>query len=248
MEQTTEKPTRKERKKARKDLMALLRRLRRSCKTMDQISDWYDLATDVEAIVNENGRAIPTRQRQRLQEALKLPEATMTGVGQACRVLQSEVAKTAAAVGGASTLAGTALMAAVTVVLLTAVVILAATVVANQTAVDVHIINKGCGPFDVTQVPFADSSILSLIGLRLPPEAIASGGNVVITIPPLRLKTDNVTDPNKLSIRGPGQVKILLPVSRATDIRLNGQSLLGVQRTIDLAGADEHVLEVSCGE
>ena len=247
MGQTEKKPTRKERKKARKDLAALLRRLRRWCRSMDQVSDWYDLAKDVEAVVNDNSRAIPAAQRRRLQEAMKLPEATMAGMGRACRVLQSEVGKTAAAVGGGATLAG----AVGTVVLLTAVVVLAATVAANQFAVNVHIFNHGCGPIDTMEAPFADSPLLSLAGLNLPPGAIFSGGDGVIAVPPLRLEADNATNPDMLTIRGPGQVQLIsLPVGGAAEILFNGQSLLGVRQSINLAnlgGAEEHILEVICG-
>lgn len=243
MEQSNEKPTRRERKKARKNLAALLRRVRRSCKSVGQVSDWYKLARDVEAVVNDNSTAIPAGQRRRLLEALKLPEATMAGVEQACGVLQSELGKTIAALGGATSLAGVASA----VVLLTAVVVMAVAVAASRNAVDVHIINHGCGPFDDAQGPLADSALLSLAGLGLLPQVIINGGNGVIQVPPLQFEVDNVTNPDRLSIRGPGQV-LLVPIllREATDVRFNGRSLLGTRRIIDLAGADEHVLEVIC--
>lgn len=242
------KPSRKEKKKARKELAALLKRLRKGCDVINQVSDWRDMAADVEAVVHDNYRAIPAGHRQRLLAALELPEATLGAMNSACRVLQAEVGKTAAAVGGASILSG----AVVTAVLFTAAVVLGAAVLFNQTAVDLHVINQGCGPLEDTDAFFANSSLLSLVGLDLLPEAVASGGDAVIPVSPVQFETDYDQNARVLTVYGPGQIQVAsIPVGGVGDIRFNGQSLLvtgpNSRRAIDFSRADEHRLEIDCG-
>lgn len=248
--ETAREPTKKERKDARKSLLSLLKRLRRACSRINQVSDWYDVVNDVQAVLHQHGNSIPAAQRRRIKDALLLPEATLAAAGRACQVLQIEVEKTAMAIAVPSAVASVVLKTVLVTMLLAAAVVFVAPLIADQIAVDVHIFNEGCDPFNLGDVSLPDTAFLPLADLILPSEVIHSGGDRVISVPPLPLEVDNITDPNILFIGFPAPVPdIPIPVRGATNIRFNEQPLLGERQTINLAdlrGADEHVLVVRC--
>ena len=243
-------PSRKERRDARKSLLSLLKRLRRACSTMDQIGDWYDVVNDVESVLHQHGRSIPAAQRRAVKDALQLPDVTLAAAGRACQVLQLEVQKSALSIVGTSALAGLLVKAVIATMLLAAAVVVAGPLLIDQSAVDVHIYNDGCDPFNLGDVSLPDNPLLPLADLILPSGIIASGTDRVFSVPPLPLEVDNASDRDILLLGFPGPIpQIPIPVQGATDIGFNDQPLLGTRRTINLAdlnGADEHTLVVRC--
>lgn len=243
--QREDRPTRRERKNARRALTALLRRLRASCGAIGTVGDWYDLAGDVEHVLIQHDAAIPARAEARIREALRLPEATLAGVQQACSVLSLELERAAALVGAAPA-AGPVLLAGLALV---AVAVGVLTVIANATAVDVRVFNQGCDPVVVSGLPLGGTPLLRVAGITLPAQPIVDGGNGVISLPPVRLDVEGRPDTGQMIVRGLERLELPLALGRATDISFDGQSLLGGPITLDLGRLDgraEHELIITC--
>ena len=109
----------------------------------------------------------------------------------------------------------------------------------NATSVDIEIKNDGCGTLGVqSSVP------VSIPGLKLPNEAIASGESALATIPPLTLEIDG-TQAGALHITSFG-FNLSFQLSGVRDVTLNGTSLVGTKRTVNLGEQKTHTLVLTC--
>lgn len=241
------KSTRKERKKARNAFALFLKRLRKMCATIDKVNDWQTVVAEAENLLHIYQDAIPVEKRRRIQEALKLPNATLQGVNQACQVLQFEVEGLIKYLKPAPAVA-TLLTAGAIVV---AAAVFVAAVVSNIVAVDITIRNQGCEDLyvadalgDSVGIVLANNLLLSPFGIELP-EVIAMDSVEQMTMPPLAIHVDNKTDPNALSIDIYGAM-IPFTIGEASEILFDEDSILGVKKDIDLGQGEAHELTIMC--
>jgi hypothetical protein len=246
-DQKEDKSTREERKKARNAAALLLNRLRDMCKVVDRVSEWRDIVAEVEGLLKTYQDDIPADRQRRLREAMELPEATLKGMQQACQVLQAEVEglikylKPAPAVATILT-AGVIVIAAGVFVL---------TVVSNALAVDILVQNQGCGDLPVAAVvrtyagALLDTPLPDSLGISMP-EEIQDGGSEVVSLPPVGVRVDNMTERSEVRIKFLW-VELPLHLGEATDdVVFDGESLLGRQTALDLGPNDEHELTIRC--
>jgi hypothetical protein len=257
-EKEQDEERREEKKEARRSASLLLKRLRRMCETLDRIDEWQEIAADAKALLDTYTEVIPPAREQRIREALELPRATLEAAKQACSVLQTEVEgliEYLRPAPGPTSVAPAPGFAAIvaTGVIIVAVAVFALTLTSNITAASIRVDNSGCGDLPVLEalesalgLRLADSPLLSVLGIELP-AIIADGGSEVISIPPLGLDIDNESEPSELWIRALG-LELPLPIGEPTDIRFDGEPMLGRQATIRLRARAEHHLVIRCGE
>jgi hypothetical protein len=234
------KPTRWRRRKARNAWVSLLRRLRKSCQTLEKLEDWDEIVAEVQKLLDDYGDVVPVDNQRRIRKALKLTDATVAGAKQACSVLQTEVKVVVSLLGAGGLVATVAIVALIAVAVGAAVV----TIVANATAVDVHVTNQGCRPFRLDQLPVTDA-LLRLGGIQLPAEPIDDGQTAVVTVPPVTVHI-NAEDPSAVVFKVAG---ITLPsrgFQRDAEILFDQTPLTGQQHTFDLGDQDVHELVISC--
>jgi hypothetical protein len=216
------------------------------CEVVDQISEWRDVAAEVVELLNTHQAAIPSGRERRIREALELPEATLSGVQQACRVLQLEVEGLVAslpAVPGIATVLGAGLIAV-------AAGVLVVTVVSNLVAAEIQIHNEGCGDLPVAEVlgipgrALLDTPLPDVLGIALP-EVIEDGGSAAVSLPPVSILVDNVTEPGVFQLGVLGLERRLL-AGQVTDVLFDGASLLGARRLISLGQDGLHELTIRC--
>jgi hypothetical protein len=218
MAEQEEKSARTKRKKARRAFSLLLERLRGLCETVDQVNEWRDVVAEVGELLQRYQDVIPADRRRQIREALELPETTLKGVTQACEALQFEVEGVIKYLKPAPAIA-TALTAGLIVV---AAGVLAVVVLGNTLAVDMTIHNEGCGDIPVRAAleggasALAESPFPDLLGIQLP-DVIREGSTEVLSIPPVDLEVDNLTDAAELKLRALGE-ELPVPVSGAVDI------------------------------
>jgi hypothetical protein len=234
------KPTRWRRRKARSAWMSLLKRLRKSCQTLEKLEDWDEIVAETERLLDEYGDVVPAGNQQRIRRALKLTDATVAGARQACSVLQTEVKLVVSLLGAGG------LVAAVTIVALIVVAVGAAaiTIAANATAVDVRVTNQGCQPFRLDQVPIADA-LLRLGGVQLPQEPINDGQTAVVTLPPVTVQI-NAEEPGAVTITVAGFTLPERSLRPYAEILFDQTPVMGRQHTFDLGDRDVHELVISC--
>ena len=111
----------------------------------------------------------------------------------------------------------------------------------SATSVDLVIENHGCGTFvSNTAVP------ISIPGLVIPTEPIESGGFAVATIPPLTLTIDG-SSAGVLKISSL-RLSFSIQVSSAvTDVQVDGVSLVGRVRELQLSDGEKHTIGIHCG-
>ena len=110
----------------------------------------------------------------------------------------------------------------------------------SVTSADVTISNDGCGTL------YASGGLpISIPGLSLPTEPIASGDSGTATIPPLSFTVDG-TETGLLSLKAIGLSFSFNLSSSVTDVTFNGQSLIGTQSEIAFVRGEENNLAISC--
>ena len=112
--------------------------------------------------------------------------------------------------------------------------------VMQQTSVQITIQNKGCA----TMYP-SGSIPISIPGLSLPSEPIASGGSAVMTIPPFALHVDG-TKSGAVTLTALNYTFTFQLPGNVSDVTLNGQSLLGTKTEVHLSEEETHTLVLKC--
>lgn len=119
--------------------------------------------------------------------------------------------------------------------------IVALTSFLNNKSVEIKIKNIGCQPIQ----PVAERAI-NIPGLKLPGEAIPSGGENVAMIPGLTLKVD-ATKPGGVDLSALNLSRSYNLPGEITEIIYDGQSLLGKNTEVKLGNAKTHEVIVKCG-
>ncbi|MDO8435116.1 MAG: hypothetical protein Q7S89_00315, partial [bacterium] len=114
-------------------------------------------------------------------------------------------------------------------------------VVAMQwAAVQISIQNQGCGTMKVSgSVP------ISIPGLRLPTEDIQSGGSALVELPGFTVNVDG-TMPGVLSLSVLTYALTFQLPNNIEDVTMNGTSLLGKKSDVKLSEQDKHTLALKC--
>ena len=105
------KPTRRRRRKAANAWLRLLRRLQKSCQTLEKLEDWDKIVAEVQELLDEYGDVVPADNQRQVRKALKLTDATLAGARQACSVLQTEVKLVVSLLGAGGVVATVAVVA-----------------------------------------------------------------------------------------------------------------------------------------
>jgi len=233
--QAQSKEENERKKKARAALLAFLRRLRKACKVMEAVDTWQNCMQELEALLQRYQADIPPAHLQRLSNALQLTDPTRAGIGKACKVLQFELEQTIDILPAASHLAASLVGGLVVV----ALAIGALVTYLESTAVEVVIINNGCGPIETAGMP------IDLPGLHLPGQPIPSGGRGIARVPRMTVDID-ATQQGRVTVTILGFSVPVQIGQRATDVRLDGVPILGHRTSLRLGTRRQHELVVSC--
>lgn len=242
----TEQSREQRRRKLRKELLLLLKRLRKACARFRQVEQWAEYAARAIEIADRYVDVLSDADRQRLKEATQLKDHSLSAVHAACQVLEFEIerilATLPAAVGGA--VLGTAIKALLVVSVVAGVAVGALNL---SRPASVRFENLGCGPIPIAEaMPSAVAGLVRGLGVGLPAR-LDDGQVAEVTVPSLFPDlTLDARHPPTLQLRAPF-VSIPFQVSNAlNDIRLNGHSVLGQQAPIPLRAGNQVQIQVIC--
>jgi hypothetical protein len=126
----------------------------------------------------------------------------------------------------------------------------ALTIASNLLVADIRVYNQGCGDLPLAAALGPNGS--ALVGTPLPgslgitlPEEIGAGDSAMLSLPPLRVKVDNATEPAEFRIRILG-VERTLTAGKVTGVVFDGVSLLKRQTVINLDPNGQHDLTIIC--
>jgi hypothetical protein len=112
----------------------------------------------------------------------------------------------------------------------------------NSKSVAITVKNAGCEPF----TPGFQTAI-KLPGLKLPNQAIPSGGNGVVTLPGIDLIVDE-SQMGTINLKAIGFSQSFSMPSDIQDVIYDGVSLRGKETTIKLGGSKTHEVVIRCSE
>jgi len=241
-----DKDQKKKQRKARRGLLALLKRLRRLCGRFQSAQDWVEfIQTNLEPLLEEHKDALPYGTQQRLRNAARLTEATREGANQACNILQMEVQQVVPQLPGAPIFAVAAKFAAglmIIAAIVAGAVVLAATFLAPR----IEIINFACGTIPL-DIPLRDQVPNALI----PDEIPADGEAHTVRLIPGRFYIDT-SRPNQFIVRM-GDTPLSPPDTQIGDLDSilfldndNRRELLGQNAPIDLQIGKQYSLTLTC--
>jgi hypothetical protein len=231
-----EKDKKQRAKKARGALADFLERLKKGCETLDSVEQWYQVATDLEELLDEYTDVISPKIRTTLEKASRVVDPTKTGLEKACGELNGKLAESIPRIGGA-TVAQVLTGGLIAVAAATAVFV----GYMNATATQLAIENRACAPFSFgAQVPFAD-----WVGFQFPEKPIPTNGSDTAKIPRLVAVID-ATQPGRISVSVLGAT-YPIPVARTLqDATLDEIALLGQYHRVDFGSQDKHTLILTC--
>jgi hypothetical protein len=224
------------RQKARRDLLALLKRLRKLCDQFDSVQEWMDFVEKkVFPLLDEHQAALGPAATQRLRAAAQLGQSTRAGVQQACRVLRIEIGKVIPALPAPIPVP---VQVAAGLLIFAAAVVGTTVIVVSLLAVQIDILNAGC---DTIQIPAQYSQIP---GFSFPAEIPPDGQPYLIRInPAIELDTRG---PDMLVIRILGWNETV-PLNNLTSMLLDDQvELLGERTPLRLDPGTRHTLTLRC--
>lgn len=232
-----EQEEQRRRRETRRALVAYRSRLHRLYDRAEQLRTWSDFVRDLHSLLkaHEDGLAEPTRQR--LAAALETGGDDRRGPQQALRRLDRELGRAIRELGGGSSLAP-ALLGVAFVAL---VGVGGAAGYLAAAAVPVLVRNEGCAPLAVSA-----GALDALPGVSLPEEPIPSGGQGTMTLPPLPVNVD-ATAPEAVTVGVLGATFPFPVGGGLTDVRLNGEPILGRRVDIALGSRGQHEVVVRCG-
>jgi hypothetical protein len=222
----------KEKRKARRDLLALLKYLRNLCDKFQTVEEWLDFVDKkVTPLLNEHQRSLGPENIHRLNNATRLTESTREGVRMACRTLRFEIAKIFPVP------IPVPIQIAAGVLIGAAVLVGAGVIALNLMAVNLEIINHGC----VFNIPAYYNNIP---GFTFPDEMPSDGTPFQIRINSF-IELDT-SQPDGLILRFFGRDETV-PLGSLRSIVLDGQrELLGQVNPQRLDAGSRHVLELLC--
>lgn len=243
----SEKEREKRQRKLRKELLLLLKRLRKACARFEQVEQWLEYAQKALDIAERYTDVLSARDRQRIREAVELEDRSLAGVRAACQVLQLEIERILATLPAA--VAGSAALGLAVKILIGLAVLAGATaaVLSLSRPASVRFSNVNCGP-----IPIAESLSPPIVGLaqgfgiRLPGH-LKSGEVAEADIPALLPSiTLDATHPPTLHLRTSFLDVPLEVSSTLADIVVNGKSVLGQRVSLRPKAGAEVFIEVIC--
>lgn len=232
------KEEKEKKKKARKALLLFLKQLKKKCGSFKKVDEWYAfLKQSLDPIIDQYHIQLPPDALKHFDQAKHLTDTTTEAINKACSNLQWNVEKVAKMLPKHSPI----LKVLIAGVALTSGVTAAAILFAKIHSVTIVVKNSGCDSINpVSYVP------IQIPGLELFDTPIPSGGQGIVKIYPLHVTVD-ATQKGGIAI---GLLGRTMPVNSggfgASDVRLNGTSLLGKKTDINLGERDTHELVISC--
>lgn len=229
------------RRQARKALLALLKDLRKKCKTFQTAEKWYAYIERVaRPLIAEYAAEIPEADRANIEQAMRLVDSTRAGISAACRALDGSLSKV---IGGLAPAGGPVWLSAPALIIGGAVVVGAVAAVAVfRSPIEIHVANHGCDP-----IQFSSVALPAFLGVDVPAE-IPAGGEGTVTVSPLMslfsIRFARADGEFVISIAG---LPLRLPFGeRLTDVRFDGQTVFHDARTVRLFPGREYRLEIEC--
>ena len=233
-------------RKARRDLLALLKRLRKLCGKLDSAEHWLDFAKKhVFPLLEEYKDVLPPANLQKMRQAALLEEPTKAAANQACKVLQTEIRQVTPYLPGTPAPLIAAQVAAGLIVA-AALVAGAAVFVLSAWGPRVAVSNISCGTIPIV-VPGA---LKDIPGIILPDEIPEDGQPHLVSLVPGSIDVDTSLT-QRLTIRMFGVPLVPgLPVENLESIRFVDQGspreLFGRNETISLRLGSEYALILTC--
>jgi hypothetical protein len=225
-----------EKRKARRDLVALLKRLRNRCDSFDSAKDWMDfLEKQVFPLIDQHQRALGPTATMRLRKAAELTQSTRAGITQACRLLRLEIQSVIPTLPVGIPLL---VQLAAGLLIAAAAVVGTAIIVLNVTAVQVDVLNVGCEPFSVP------AEMSSLPGFSFP-AAIHPDGSAY----PVKVSSVVELDTSRLdqfTLRVLGIPRSWSYGSVTSMLLDDGQELIGQLNPLRLEPGSHHTLVLTC--
>lgn len=225
----------KEKKRARKALLILLSKVKVSCGTFRDAQEWYGfIKQHVDPVVKEFDQTLPGGFKDNYQKVKSLIDPSKEGIIEACKLLQSDLAKVIKTLPSGSVMSG--LIKGVFIVGVVAAGVTIAYL--NYNLVKINIFNKGCQPINPSVY-----SYIKIPGLVLPSIPIENGGSGVIKLPPVKFAVNALGSNINLSAFN---LNLNFSLRGDIDLVFNGKSLLSKSTEVDLGRSKEHQLEVIC--
>jgi hypothetical protein len=242
IEQLSGRELNNQRKKARKALLAFLKRLRKAGRTFSRANQYYDYARQLQQILHQYGLDIPGSQTQRLQNALSLTDASRSGISNAVQVLEFELEKVVGLLPAGGVLAPIVIGAAI--VIAGGVGLGVANLNAN--AAQVAIRNDGCNPIPISKgvLPALDG-VVGIVGVELPPKPIEPGETANMNFPRIKFRID-ASRSATIALKVAG---VSVPFECPPDVGsivFDGTEILGKEATVDMGGTGQHSLVIRC--
>jgi hypothetical protein len=244
--QPSQQQDRGEQRKARRALTGFLQRLRKVCSTFNTVDEWTGFVSDLKDILDTFQEGIPTEHRQSLADAISPADLTSEGISRACQVLESRLENAIQALpkGGGCNCGCLALGVIGGLIGVIALILVAGALLFQP--VDVVVVNEGCEPMAVRQgVPATFDPVLNLFRVRLPDRIETDSFEVIeVTGLPLTVKVDGTDrDQVRVSVLGLGQT---FGSGDTTDVIVNGFSIFGTSRSVNVRGDAPHEVIISC--
>lgn len=229
------KDEKKEKKRARKALVVLLSKVKVSCGTFKDAEDWYGFIKQyADPLVKEFDQTLPSGFKDSYKKVKSLVDPSKEGIIEACKLLQSDLAKVIKQLPAGSVFSGIiksvfivgAVGAGLTIAYL------------NYNLVKITIYNKGCQTINPSVY-----SYVKIPGLVLPSSPIENGGEGVVKLPPLKFEI-NISG-NNINLSA-FKMNLNFNFSRNIDLVFDGESLMVGKTQLDLGKSKEHKLEVIC--
>src|SRR5215472_5809553 len=183
-------------KKLRRDLMAVLERLRGGCETLETVDDWYERLEPLRSLLEKDAEAFPEGTSQRLEDAQKLTDSTREGLKLACKELRLQI-ESVIDVLPAEAILGMLPTMVLGVFLVVAAGIAATSFYLSSTAVTIDITNVSCDPIPPM---IGTATLLGYVpGVQLPTVAIARGQTLLAKAPAATVRVDG-TRPGALTV------------------------------------------------
>jgi hypothetical protein len=227
--------SKQERRRARGDLLALLKRLRKLCDTFKTAEEWLEYVDkQVRPVLDRHQSALGADTTRGLREAARITESTRAGVRHACRTLRFEIEKVLPLLPAPVPLA---VQVAAGILIGAAALVGAGVIALNVMAVQLEVRSLGCE----LEMPAYYSSIP---GFSFP-EVMPSDGTPfeVSIISAVELDT---SQPERIVLRLVGREEPFQPVRLRSMVLDEEVELMGRLTPLRLESGSRHTLVLRC--
>jgi hypothetical protein len=229
----------KSKSSTRRDLLALLGRLRKLCGHFKSVDEWIKFTQKhVYPLLEKNRHNLSEAAYLKLRESARLVDATQAGVNQACKLLQTDIQ---IVIDSLPIIKPTLKLVQAVAGFITGVAVVggAAVLAYNIFSATIIIHNNGCGEIPITSEVFDITAILL-------PSYIPEQG-LTVKFPSGKVQVES-KEPNSISL-----TKIVSfpswPIGAVESILFEEtQELLGQQVVLDLQRGEEYSLTLNCSE